>query len=151
MLISYSVRYNIVNICLIKTYCSCAPHSYTKTKAKKMLTTILPQIVTACAATVAATTYLATAKRTSPISHKDATILWKLHKQNASCNSEKMKPITMESGEIAGFQCQCGYCYAQKRPLLSRTPTIVTDANESGFQQSPSFSSARANSKSALK
>ncbi|HTY74001.1 MAG TPA: hypothetical protein VMD05_00355 [Candidatus Nanoarchaeia archaeon] len=59
------------------------------------LTTILPQIGIACTVTAAAITstlYLAKAKRNSPITRKEADILWKLHKQTTNCSSRKWQP-----------------------------------------------------------
>jgi len=83
--------------------------------------TVLPPIGIACTAIAAATISLAIAKRKTPITRKDADILWKLHKQTTHCTSRKWQPQTDELGKITGFQCQCGYSYTQKRPLLSKT------------------------------
>ena len=88
-----------------------------------MVTTILPQIGIACATAAATALYLLKAKRSTPITRKDANILWTLHTLTAQCNCHKMQPLKLKNGEIAGFQCQCGYRYTQKRPLLSRKPT----------------------------
>jgi hypothetical protein len=90
-----------------------------------MLTTILPQIIIGCSA-IATAVYLAAAKQNSPITRKDANIIWKLHKQTSLCNSHKMQPLILKNGDMTGFQCQCGYRYIQKRPLLSRTPANLT-------------------------
>jgi hypothetical protein len=87
-----------------------------------MITTLLPPIAAASIA-ACAIIYAATAKCKVPLSTKEADILWKLHKQNTNCPSHKMHPQTTKKGEITGFQCQCGYKYAQQRPLMSRTLT----------------------------
>jgi hypothetical protein len=87
-----------------------------------MITTILPQIGIVCTVAVAAALYLLKAKRNAPITRKEAEILWKLHKQNQRCTSHKWQPQNRKNGQITGFQCQCGYRYTQKRPLLSKIP-----------------------------
>ncbi len=85
------------------------------------ITNILPQIGIASAAAVAAVStalFLVKAKRNAPLTQKEADILWKLHKQNTHCKSHKYKTHTGKHGEMTGFKCQCGYRYAQKRPLI---------------------------------
>jgi len=78
----------------------------------------LPQIGFACTATAAAATCLVKIKRKTPISRKDADVLWKLHKQAAHCPGHRRQLQTGKHGEITGFECQCGYRYTQKRPLV---------------------------------
>jgi hypothetical protein len=72
---------------------------------------------------------VATAKRAVPLTQHEAKIIWQLHKQNTACQSHKYQPITRKQGEITGFQCQCGYRYVQRRPLLSRMPKQSTLPN----------------------
>ncbi len=83
-----------------------------------MITTILPQIGIACMAAAAAALFIVKAKRSAPISRKEATILWKLHKQTCHCKSQKYEIRMTKRGEMTGFKCECGYRYTQKRPLL---------------------------------
>jgi hypothetical protein len=66
--------------------------------------------------------YLVSVKRRAPISMDEAKMLWKIHKKNCHCSSNKWKPITRRGGKIEGFQCECGYKYAQNRPLMAGIP-----------------------------
>ena len=95
-------------------------------KAKKMETTLM--IAVGIVSTVAASLalYLLQAHRSTPISEKEADMLWKLHKQNDRCNSHKWHLSKGEKGEILGFECQCGYQYSQKRPLVYQAPSAAT-------------------------
>jgi hypothetical protein len=49
----------------------------------------------------------------------DAKTLWHIHNKNARCNGHKWQPISRKGGKISGFECDRGYKYTQKRPLLS--------------------------------
>lgn len=73
-------------------------------------------IVSAVAASLAL--YMLQARRHTPISQKEARMLWKLHKQNDKCESRKWRLQTDKKGEVIGFECQCGYNYQQTRPLV---------------------------------
>jgi hypothetical protein len=66
--------------------------------------------------------YATSAKRNVPITFDDAKALWHIHKKNARCNSHKWHPISRKGGKISGFECDCGYKYTQKKPLLSGRP-----------------------------
>lgn len=91
-----------------------------------MLTSLLPQIVIACAA-VAAALYLATAKRSAPLTKQEAAILWKIHKQRTNCQSSTWRPLTQRTtGVITGFKCECGCHYMQKVPLLGGRKQVQT-------------------------
>jgi hypothetical protein len=66
--------------------------------------------------------YLTSAKRNVPITFDDAKTLWKIHKKNAKCPGHKWRPISRRGGKISGFECECGYKYNQKRPIISSMP-----------------------------
>jgi hypothetical protein len=66
--------------------------------------------------------YLTSAKRNTPMTQSDAKMMWILHRKSANCMGHKWKPITRRKGKIIGFECECGYKYTQKRPLISRMP-----------------------------
>jgi hypothetical protein len=66
--------------------------------------------------------YLTSVKRSEPITIDEAKMLWKIHKQNSSCQSHKWRPIARRGGKIKGFQCECGYKYAQNRPIVAGIP-----------------------------
>jgi hypothetical protein len=66
--------------------------------------------------------YATSAKRNVPITFDDAKALWHIHKKNARCSGHKWQPISRKGGKISGFECDCGYKYTQKRPLLSNRP-----------------------------
>ena len=86
-----------------------------------MITDILPQIIIASASIIAAAVLLATTKKDVPMTRKEVNLLYTLHKQASNDCNHKMQPVIMKTGEIAGFQCECGYRYIQKRSLFSHT------------------------------
>ncbi|MCS7113857.1 MAG: hypothetical protein RMJ15_02820 [Nitrososphaerota archaeon] len=65
--------------------------------------------------------YFVGAKHYAPLTHDEAKILWKIHKQNARCPSKMWKEIR-RGKKIIGFECECGYRHIQKRPIKSNTP-----------------------------
>jgi hypothetical protein len=69
--------------------------------------------------------YFTSAKHYFPITEKEAKILWKIHKQNVQCNARKWRKIKRGVKTI-GFECECGYKYIQKRPLVINPPVCKT-------------------------
>ena len=59
------------------------------------------------------------------ISKKYANTLWKIHKGNQCCNGKKWTAINHKEGKIIGFNCDCGYTYSQKKPVLSSSPKNI--------------------------
>ena len=59
--------------------------------------------------------YMIVVKRSAPITVDEAKVLWKIHKKTARCSGQKWLPITRKGGKLKGFQCECGYQYAQKQ------------------------------------
>lgn len=66
--------------------------------------------------------YATSAKSNVSITVNDAKILWKIHKKNTNCAGHKWRLITRRGGKVSGFECECGYKYTQKRPLISNMP-----------------------------
>jgi hypothetical protein len=66
--------------------------------------------------------YVTSAKRNVAITFNDAKALWHIHKKNVRCSGHKWRPISRKSGKISGFECECGYKYTQRRPILSGKP-----------------------------
>jgi hypothetical protein len=62
--------------------------------------------------------FILSAKKHQPISHKEATLLWKSHKQFGNCKSKKFEKI-LKGKKIIGYKCQCGYEHKQKRPIIN--------------------------------
>ena len=60
---------------------------------------------------------LTVVKRAVPIMFEDAEAMWTLHRQNNYCTSKEWQPLQHRS-KIIGFQCQCGYKYTQKKPII---------------------------------
>jgi hypothetical protein len=60
-------------------------------------------------------------KRSEPITADEAKMLWKIHKKNAHCSGQKWEPLRRKGDRIEGFQCECGYQYEQKRPIVAGT------------------------------
>jgi hypothetical protein len=91
-------------------------------KVKKMLTAIVP---TVCAFFMGCLLwYVTSAKRNATITANDAKILWKMHKKSTNCTGHKWHLTRSRSGKISGFECDCGYRYTQKRPLISSKPRV---------------------------
>lgn len=66
--------------------------------------------------------YFTMAKHYAPLNPEEAKMLWKIHRQNAKCQSTKWREIK-KGGKIVGFECECGYRHIQKRPITKGTPT----------------------------
>lgn len=62
--------------------------------------------------------YILSAKRSVALSHEEAEMLWKVHRQRTQCNAKKCKKITSR-GKIVGFKCECGHKHIQKKPLIN--------------------------------
>ena len=61
----------------------------------------------------------AVTERTVAITVEDAKVIWTLHKQNSRCKCRNWGLLKPKNGKVNGFQCECGYKYVQKKPLLS--------------------------------
>ena len=57
-------------------------------------------------------------KRTIPITVEDAKVMWALHKQNTGCIFKEWTLLTRNKGKMIGFQCECGYRFKQKKPIM---------------------------------
>ena len=68
--------------------------------------------------------YMIAVKRSEPITVDEAKMLWKIHKKTAHCGGQKWQPITRKGDKLTGFQCECGYNYSQKRPMLAGTHKV---------------------------
>ena len=62
------------------------------------------------------------AKRSVPVTVDEVKVMWVMHRKTASCRCRKWEPIKRKKDKIVGFQCECGYRYTQKRPLVCRVP-----------------------------
>ena len=78
--------------------------------------------------------YLTSAKHYAPLTVDEAKMLWKIHKQNISCDSRMWREIR-RGGKIVGFACECGYNYTQKRPIVTNTPAPDIHPQESIFDK----------------
>jgi len=84
-----------------------------------------------------ATWYFTSAKHYAPITHTEARMLWKIHKQIGQCSAKKWREIRRRT-KIIGFECGCGYKHIQKRPLVINAPeakTPVQNAKSSVFDK----------------
>ena len=79
--------------------------------------------------------YVTSAKRNAPITLDDAKTLWKIHKKTTKCTGHKWHPISRRSGKNSGFECEGGYKYSKKRPIVSRMTknTRQDHGNQSGL------------------
>jgi hypothetical protein len=67
--------------------------------------------------------FVTRAKRSQPMTLDELVVLWKMHKQQARCNTplSSMKPImNAHSKDFSGFRCKCGYEYQSKRLIVQR-------------------------------
>ena len=67
--------------------------------------------------------FVTRAKRSQPLTLDELVTLWKIHKQQARCNTplSRVKPIIeSRSNEFSGFRCECGYAYQSKRLIVQR-------------------------------
>ncbi len=93
-------------------------------------------LVTVTSSLAACAVILMMIKRTAPITANEAKVMWTMHRQTAHCGCHKWQPIKLRKDKIVGFQCECGYQYTQKRPLVCGSPK--RDVEYSG-QISPSL------------
>jgi len=82
---------------------------------------ILMPALWACFTTYAAW-YFTSAKHHTPLTYKEARMLWEIHKQETQCKSKKWHKIRRKD-RIIGFKCDCGHKHIQKRPITTNTPT----------------------------
>jgi hypothetical protein len=85
--------------------------------------------------------YVTSAKRNVSITVNDAEILWKLHKKSTNCAGHTWRLIKRRNSKISGFECECGYKYTQKRPLISNLPKNSSQNAKSTKQQQRMLSS----------
>jgi hypothetical protein len=64
--------------------------------------------------------YFASAKQYAPLTHKEARILWEIHKRKTQCSSEKWHKIKRKD-RVIGFKCDCGYKHIQRKPITANT------------------------------
>jgi hypothetical protein len=62
--------------------------------------------------------YFASAKKYAPLTHKEARILWEIHKQETQCNSSRWHKIRRKD-RVIGFKCDCGYKHIQRKPITA--------------------------------
>lgn len=63
------------------------------------------------------TWYLFSAKQHAPITHREAEMLWQVHKQKAQCGAEEWESLERRR-KIIGFKCACGHKHVQERPVV---------------------------------
>lgn len=60
--------------------------------------------------------YFTSARHYAPLSLQEVKMLWKIHKRNAQCASQRWREIRRRD-KIIGFECGCGYKHVQKKPI----------------------------------
>jgi hypothetical protein len=78
--------------------------------------------------------YMVAVKRSTPLTSDEAKVLWKIHKKAAHCAGQKWQPVTRKGGKLLGFQCECGYHYTQKRPMIAGTYKPINQSCENPFE-----------------
>ena len=77
--------------------------------------------------------YMLVVKRSAPITADEAKVLWKIHKKSTHCPGQKWLPITRKGGRLEGFECECGYHYSQKKPILAGSYKTSKEVSISPF------------------
>jgi hypothetical protein len=75
-------------------------------------------LVTATAGLAACVIILMMMKSVAQITPNEAKVMWTMHRQTSHCRGRNWQPIKLRKDKIVGFQCECGYQYTQKRPLI---------------------------------
>ena len=57
--------------------------------------------------------FLGLAKDYVPLTGRETTLLWKLHKKQTHCSSTKFETVRHKN-KVVGFRCACGYQYLSK-------------------------------------
>jgi len=63
--------------------------------------------------------FSALAKDYVPLTGRETTVLWKLHKRQTACSSTKFETVRHKN-KLVGFRCACGYEYLSKRLITQR-------------------------------
>jgi len=63
--------------------------------------------------------FFALAKNYVPLTSRECTVLWKLHKIQANCFYTQFGTVRYKK-KIVGFKCACGYEYLSKRLITQR-------------------------------
>jgi len=86
--------------------------------------------------------FLAFAKDYVPLTGRETTLLWKLHKRQNHCSSMKFEKIRHKN-KVVGFRCACGYEYMSKRFITQRNLRAralkVLGKNASTSQEDPAY------------
>jgi hypothetical protein len=69
--------------------------------------------------------YMVAVKRIEPITNDEARMLWKIHKKTSHCGGQKFQPVIRKGGKLKGFQCECGYNYTQRKPMVAGTHKVL--------------------------
>jgi len=59
------------------------------------------------------------AKDYVPLTGRETTLLWTLHKRQSNCFSTKFETIRRRN-KLVGFRCGCGYKYMSRRLITQR-------------------------------
>jgi hypothetical protein len=82
--------------------------------------------------------FLGLAKDYVPLTGRETTLLWTMHKRQSNCFSTKFETIRHKN-KLVGFRCGCGYKYLSKRLVTQRDMRArILDAsrkNEGTFQE----------------
>ncbi len=78
--------------------------------------------------------YVFAVRRSELITVDEAAIIWKIHKKTTHCTGKRWQPIAHKCGKLKGFRCDCGYRYAQKRPIISGTHKVIARSYWDSFE-----------------
>jgi hypothetical protein len=70
--------------------------------------------------------YFTSAKNYVPMTLSEARLHWKIHRETLQCNGKRLREIRRH-GKMVGYECECGYRYFQKRPIVGNGPALDTE------------------------
>lgn len=63
--------------------------------------------------------FLTLARNYAPLTGRETTFLWMLHKRKSNCFSTKFETIRRRN-KLVGFKCACGYKYLSRHLITQR-------------------------------
>jgi hypothetical protein len=64
--------------------------------------------------------YFFKAKTFQPLTLDDLALTWRMYKQQTSCTASRIQSLLTRNNEVAGFKCECGYEFQQKRLITQK-------------------------------
>lgn len=86
--------------------------------------------------------FLVLAREYVPLTGRETTLLWMLHKRQNNCFSTKFETVRRRN-KLVGFRCGCGYKYLSRRLISQRDlraqKSDSSRKNTGAFQDEPAY------------